>query len=192
MTQFTTLKEYDNAVRASQRKLKGLNEKLEANPLDGVTQQALELAKAAHKFLLASRAKFKEQASNGARALEEAMGIKPGTVTAVSGSPTPLSKPTAAEVQPLLPRDRQREFVPQARIIRERSHAGAMREPKYAPDDCRNRGLAARPLQRRAEQVRKLLAIGITPKFPSERYPTQRIPHGAGIRRITVNGQVWA
>lgn len=210
MTQFTTLKEYDNAVRASQRKLKALNERLEANPLDGAAQQQKELAQAGHKFLLASRAKFKETGVSApqlrdvqALALEEgsklAQGVDPGTEPPVifegfdnHHGITRVRKPTAAEPQAPTPIDRAREFVPQARIIRERSHAGAMREPKYAADDCRSAGLGYKRVHRKGEAWRRTVALAVAPKFPSERYPTQRAMPNHSKRRITVNGQAWA
>lgn len=233
MTQFTTIKEYDNAVRASQRKLKGINERLEANPLDGLAQQQKELAQAGHKFLLASRAKFKETGVSSpqlrdvqALALEEgtklAQGVDPGAgettgrVIQGGGLPDvviiddPISparqpykklkdwargvlagrKPTAAEPQAPTPIDRAREFVPSARVIRERAHAGAMRAHKFAPDDSRAQGLGYKSRQRRAEQKRRVLSLAIKPVFPAMRDSTCFLMRNSD-RRILVNGQPW-
>lgn len=243
MTQFTTIKEYDNAVRASQRKLKGLNERLEANPLDGVAQQARELAQAGHKLLLASRAKFKETGVSSpqlrdvqALALEEgaklAQGLDHGSEPGVSVDPDQVTKDetpeelsprfrqmlgrmkresralletgrtrsdvpnmsnpprTAAEPQAPTPRDRSREFVPSARVIRERAHAGAMRAHKFAPDDSRAQGLGYKSRQRKAEQKRRVMSLGITPKFPAMRDATCFLMRNSS-RRILVNGQAW-
>jgi len=208
MNSYTTIKEFDNAVRASQRKIKGLNERLEANPLDGAAQQSLELAKAGHRFLLASRAKFKETGVNApklrdvqAAALEEgsklAQGVDPGAEPGLVvyrdeiGQLRAKPAPNAAMPQEPTPVDRSREFIPRARVVRERVNAGpGARVPRFAPDDSRNLGLGYRTLQRRAEQKRFVMSLGITPKFPSERYPTQRMS-ASGSARITVNGQAW-
>lgn len=221
MTQFTTLKEYDNAVRASQRKLKALNEAYWETKGEFATQE-LELAKAAHKFLLACRSKFKETGVAPSADVLKAGGLMPRTqgdtpITAPDLSQAPklrpeqelalreafermpdpvlvreYRKPTAAEPQAPTPIDRAREFVPQARIIRERSHAGAMREPKYAADDCRSAGLGYKRVHRKGEAWRRTVALAVAPKFPSERYFTQRAMPNHSKRRITVNGQAWA
>lgn len=194
---FTTLKEYDARVRLSQRRIKNLNERLEANPLDGAAAQELELAKAAHKFVLASRAAFKAQGSKTVSP-ELAQGVDPGMsepglvvyrdeVGQLRAKPR---LPTAAEVQPLLPRDRSREHTPRARVVRERVNAGpGAREPKYAVDDSRNLGLGYRVLQRAAEQKRRVMSLAIVPKFPSERGFMLRACKGG--RGIMVNGQPW-
>ena len=235
---YTTLKEYDAAVRRSQRKIKDLNEAGRTSQAADVVQ-ALELAKASHKFLLASRAKFKElsfadrhpptglklrpvqeQALEEARAAEGlklhlavsvgnthvselAQGVDPGSSESTSqvifhGKNSIMGitrvdqprKPTAAEPPVLVPIDRAREFVPQARIIRERSHAGAMREPKYAADDCRSGGLGYKRVHRKGEAWRRTVALAVVPKFPAMRDATCFLMRNSS-RRILVNGQPW-
>jgi hypothetical protein len=241
MTKFTTIKEYDAAVRASQRRIKQLTE---LEPLQDPT--ALELAKASHKFLLASRAKFKETGVSApklrdvqALALEEglkrhmagdpgvgdthvselAQGVDPGAeppvifegfdnhhgITRVhreSERTVTGRTPSSPNIQDFnrrlemaaegsgLTRDRSRDFVPQARIIRERSHAGAMREPKYAADDCRSAGLGYKRVHRKGEAWRRTVALAVRPVYPSMRDSTAFLNRGHGAR-ITVNGQAW-
>lgn len=252
---FTTLKEYDAAVRRSQRKIKDLS----ANPEAGL---ALELAKASHKFLLACRAKFKETGLTAPdlsqapklrpeqeQAVREAFerGPDPIPVSELAQGVDPGSEPgklftpeakdsldalarmmgtnrepavapgvdlgtrtifvgagkskdtlgyqrnlTAAEPQEPTPIDRAREFVPRARVIRERAHAGATRAPKYAVDDCRAYGLGYKNVHRKGEAWRRTASLAIVPQFMSERGFTQRAMPNHSKRRITVNGQVWA
>lgn len=235
MTTYTTLKEYDNAVRASQRKIKALTEKSEGNPVDLEAYDQLKLAKAAHKFLLACRAKFKETGvpvsegvlKQGLKApdLSQAPALRPEQELAMReafergpdpipvgslalgvdpASPEPRTvtgrtpsepnlqrlKPTAAEPQPLTPVDRSREFIPRARIIRERAHAGAMRQHKYAADDCRSGGLGYRRVHEKGEAWRRTVALAVTPKFPAMRDATCFKMRNSN-RRILVNGQAW-
>lgn len=229
---FTTLREYDNAVRLSQRKLKALNERLEANPLDSLAQQQKKLAAAAHKFLLASRAKFKEATKQTVQALDR--GAEPGKLFTPEGERAldelarmigtkresaasvdiggdimherePVifegkenhigitrvdRKPTAAEPQAPVPVDHSREFVPRARVIRERAHAGVMlHRPKYAADDSRHFGLGYKNVHRKGEQWRRTVALAVTPKFPSERGFMLRACKGG--QGIMVNGRPW-
>lgn len=221
---YTTLKEYDAAVRRSQRKIKDLTERLEGNPLDSSARTLLDLAKAGHKFLLACRAKFKEGPVPGDKldALAQALGVKrteasqpfdkaaeleairvhgvdpaspePGVMVYRDETGQLRAKPTrvpnAAEPQAPLPRDRKRDFVPRAQVIRERVNAGpGARAPRFAPDDSRSQGLGYRVNQRRAKELTRVMAFGVTPKRPSERYPSQRL--GTGKTRITVNGATW-
>ena len=229
-TAFTTLKEYDARVRLNQRRIKSLIERLEANPLDASAAQELELAKAAHKFVLASRAAFKAQSfadrhpptglklrPEQEQALEEglkrhfagdpgagdthvselAQGVDPGTEPVIfEGKENHIGitrvdrKPTAAEPQAPVPVDHSREFIPRARVIRERAHAGVMlHRPKYAADDSRHFGLGYKNVHRKGEQWRRTVALAVTPKFPSERGFMLRACKGG--QSIMVNGRPW-